>query len=297
MNSMNILLLCMGFVACPLSAERVIVDEIRCTLYTQEGARIKLSSDVKPHLDGRPRDVRDIVCDELMLCEAERYHIDVTPEDAERYMDELRKNNNMTRFAMERVIEEMDYTYPEALDQLRRRQMSEQLLDHRIRSDKRFMISPEEVAAFDKEHPVFEEGLYTLAEVLVHDAQALNKNFTAEELAALPWEESFVVKESELAEEMAFVIGANVGEIVLRDPVAEGVELTRLVAKKPRRRILVDEIVDPRTRRTLQDKIVEVIRMQRYEDVVREYQDELLRNATLRFAHPQDRLVVLGEDK
>lgn len=287
-----LLLLC---IACPLCADRTIVDEIRCIVYTEEGPHIKLSSDVKPHLDGTPRDLRDIVCEEVMIGEAKRFHIDA--EDAERYMDELRKNNNMTRFAMERVMEDIGYSYAEGLDQVRRRQIIEQLLDSKVRSDKRFVITPEEVVAFEKEHPLYEEGVFTLAEVVVQDPQALKKDFSAAELQALPWEEPFEVKESDLAETMRFVVDAKVGDIVLREPVAEGVELTRLVAAKPRRRVAIEEIIDPRTQKSLGDKIVETVRMRRYATVVKELQDELLKKATIRFAHPQDQIFVMEGDK
>ena len=296
-GTVMIILLLFLCLSCPLFADRTVVDEIRCIVYTPDGPRIKLSSDVKPNLDGRPRTLREVVCEELMVCEAERYHITVTPEDVERYMDELRKNNNMTRFGMEKVMEEMNYSYVEGLEQLQRRQMTEQLLDGRVRSDKRFMIPRTEAAAFDDEHPLFEEGVYTLAEVLVADPAALKKDFSAAELKALPWEEPFEVKESDLAESMRFVTDAPVGNIVVREAVAGGVELTRLVAKKPRRRVGLEDVVDPRTKKTLYDKIVEVMRMQRYEKILKEYQDELLQKSAIRFTHPQDKIFVLeGKD-
>lgn len=277
-------------------AERKIVDEIRTVVCGEDGARIILTSEsIRPDLDGRPTNLKDTICEELLLSEAQRYHIIVTPDDVEHYIAELQKNNHMSRAGLEHAMEEMGYTYQEGMEKLRRRQVTEQVIDNRVRGDKRFVITEEEVNKFNTDHPIFDEAVYTLADVVLDDEPS--PAMSQEELDTLPWEEPFEVKERDLAEDMQFIATIKVGDIVSRDHVDGVWELTRLIGKKPRRRVGLDEVVDQRSGRTLYDKIVDVIRMQRYETLIEEYHAELLSNATLRFTYEQDRLAILGPQK
>jgi hypothetical protein len=289
------------FLSTAVRAERIIVDEIRTVVYNEDGAHVILTSDIKPDLDGRPRDLHDAVCEQILVCEADRYHIKVTQEDVERYLGELQKSNNMGRSAMERVMDEMGYTYAQGLEKLRRKQQGEQLVDHRVRSDARFMIKPEEVAAFDAENPSYEQAVYTLADALVAEdgSDIMKKKFSAADLDALPWEDPFEVKERDLADNMQFVAQANVGDIVLREPSEGGshVELIRLVAKKPSRRVALTDVIEPVSKKTLGDKITDVIRMKRFEELLKEYYAELLGKSTVRFTYEKDRNFVMGNKK
>lgn len=276
-----------------LCAERKIVDEIRTVVYHEDGARIILASEsTRPDLDGRPTNLKDAVCEELILADAQRFHITVTPDDVERYLAELQKNNRMSRAGLEQAMEEMGYSYQEGMEKLRRRQIVEQMIDSRVRGDKRFMVTQEDVAAFSDANPVFEEAVYALAEAVLDTEPAAD--ISAAALDALPWEEPFEVRERDLAEDMQFLADATVGDIVSRDHIDGEWELTRLVAKKARRRLGLDDIIDPKSKKTLYDRIVDVIRMQRYETLIEEYQAELLKKATVRFTYEQDRAQVLG---
>ena len=271
-----------------MQAARVVIDEIRATVYHEDGARIIVSSDIRPDLDGHQRTLRDAVLDELMLIEGERFHITVTEEDAEDYLAELQKANHMSRAAMERLMEDMGYTYKQGLEKLRRRQAVEQLIDFRIRSDKRFIVNREDVEKFEKEHPVFEQAVYTLAQVVVNDDAALKKQYAAKELDVLNWEEPFDVHENDVAEDKKFIADAPLGTLVDREAVEGGIELTRLVARKPRRRVPVDE---------LYDQVVNRIRMERFEELMKDFQKDVLAKSTIRFTRPQDRVLVFGQEK
>jgi hypothetical protein len=268
-----------------LFSSRIIVDEIRAVVYHEDGARIILSSDIKPDLDGRPRTLRDAVLEEIMLLEAEHLHFTVTDDDAEDYLAELQKNNHMSRAAMERVMEDMGYSYAEGREKLRRRQAIERLIDFRIRSDKRFIVTREDVEKFESEHPVYEQGVYTLAQVVLPD-HLIKDKYTQKELDVLKWEEPFEVQENEVAEDKKFLADVQLGSIVDREIVEGGIELTRLVARKPRRRVTVDE---------LYDQVVNRIRMERFDVLMKDFQKNMLGKSTIRFTHPQDQQFVLEQ--
>lgn len=292
-------LLVLGCLSLNMFAERIVVDEIRTVVYNEDGARIILSSDIKPDLDGRPRSLYDVVCEEVMVCEADRMRVKITQEDVEKFLGDLQKNNNMTRSAMEKLMDEMGYTYAQGMEKLRRRQMAEQVIDYRVRGDARFVIPEADIKKFDDANPSYEQAVYTLSDALVAEdgSDMLHKKFTQKELDALPWEEPFEVKESDLAENMQYVSNATVGEIVLREPAeTKGyVEVIRLVAKKPKRRVALTEVIEPHTKKTLGDKIADVMRMKRFEELLKEYQKELLDKSAVRFTYDKDRTFVMGD--
>jgi parvulin-like peptidyl-prolyl isomerase len=265
--------------------DREVVNEIRAVVYHKGGASPILTSDVRPSLDGAPRNLRDIVIEELMIVDAQRLNINVSEEDANRYLETLQKANHMPRAAMEKVMEEMGYTYQEGKEVLRRRQMVEQIIDYRIRSDKRFIVQREDVVAFDNAHPAYDEACYLLSQVCVPEAvgRADGKDLSQKELDKFAWEEPFEVKESELAEDKRFIANEKIGTIIDHDIVSDGIDLTRLVGKKPKRRVPVDERYD---------QILNSIRMERFEGLVNEYQDSLIKNSTVRFTYPEDKILV-----
>lgn len=273
------------------SAERTIIDEIRVIVYHQGGSELILSSDIRPSLEGRPRTLRDIVLQRLMVLDAESLHITITNEDAERFLGELQKMNGLSRDAMLEVFRELGYSYEEGLEQLRYRQMIEQILDIRIRTNKRLIVQRSDVEGYDKEHPVFEEAVYVLQQVCLpaqtdeERAALLEKEFSEKEIDCFAWEEPFEIQERDLAEDKRFIADAHNGALVFRDNVEEGVELTRLVSKKERRKVELEEHFD---------EVSEIIARQRFETLYKEYEQSLFEKASLRFNRPEDKQEVLG---
>ncbi|KKS68619.1 MAG: hypothetical protein UV38_C0001G0160 [candidate division TM6 bacterium GW2011_GWE2_42_60] len=273
------------------SAERTIVDEIRVIAYHQGGSELILSSDIRPSLEGRPRSLRDIVLQRLMVLDADSLHIAVTSDDAERFLGELQKMNGISRDAMLEVFRELGYSYEEGLEQLRYRQMIEQILDVRVRTNKRLIVQRSDVEEYEKEHPLFEEAVYVLQQVCLpaqteeERTHLEKKDFSQKDLASFAWEEPFEIQEHDLAEDKRFIADAQEGTVVFRDNVDEGVEITRMVSKKERRHVSLDERFD---------EVSEVIARQRFETLFKEYERSLLEKASLRFNRPEDKIAVLG---
>lgn len=267
------------------SVAREVVNEVRAIIYHKDGsAKLILTSDVKSDMNGAPRSIRDIIVRQLQIEDARSLHITVSKDEIEAYLASLQKANRMTRADLEKLMENMGFTYEEGAEELLGRQMAEQAIDQRIKSDKRFIIQREEVEAFDTKNPAYEEACYTLCQVCVPTEKA-PKDSDAKALDALPWEEPFEIKESQLSEDKFFIANEPLGIIVDRDEVDEGVELTRLVDKKLRKKIEVDQRYD---------QIVNIIRMQRFEELMREYEQELLSKATIRFTYPEDKKIVMA---
>lgn len=274
--------------------EQVVIDEIVAILYHPGGTDIVLRSDLKKSLDGRPFSLRDILTQRLMVLDAQSMNITISQDDAERFLGELQKMNHLTRDEMIAAFADQGFSYQEGIEQLRRRQMVEQIIDLRIRSDKTLMITKQEVAAFDEQNPQFDEATFTLAQAFIPAAtwaaRAKQLAWSDAELSALVWGEPFVIRESELADDKRGLADAAIGGVVDTVDVGDGAEITRLLAKTPRRRYTVDE------RYT---EIATALFNERFMRLLHEYENKLLEETAIKFTYPEDQQQVfaVGEDK
>ncbi|HBL98531.1 TPA: hypothetical protein DDZ86_02715 [Candidatus Dependentiae bacterium] len=269
--------------------ERTIIDEIRAIIYHANGSELILSSDIRPSLEGRDRTLRDIIIQRLMAVDAQSLHITVTAEDAERFLGELQRINGLSREAMLEAFLEHGFNYEEGIAQLQMRQLVDQIIDVRVRTNKKLIIQQEDVENYEIAHPKYVEASYLLQQVCIpqgslSDAELEAKQFTPAELKAFAWESPIEVKESELADDKKFIRDSKEGTVVWRELVDEGLELTQLVKKTPQTRISAKERYD---------EISEALGRERFTLVLKDYEDSLLSKASIRFTRPEDKILVL----
>lgn len=267
-----------------MGAEEVLVNEIRAIVYHKGGSAPITDSDLRA-LDGHSVTLRDAILRQLMVVHGQQF-AQVTDDDVEKMLAELQKANGINREGMLRAFEMAGFTQEEGFLELKRQQIVSQVLEVRVRSDKRLIVQKGDVEEYDREHPAFVESVYTLQQVCLPSKTDVNQHFSAAQIEAFSWEKPFDVKESELAEDKRFIIDAAAGAIVGRECVAEGLELTRLVKKTPGRRITLDERYDD---------VVEQLRRERFAKVLDEFQRDLLRGASIWFSRPEDRDEVMAE--
>jgi hypothetical protein len=252
-----------------------IVDEIIAQVYSPEGNEIILYSDLIAGIDGQSKTMREVVLERLTVLDARKYKIQVTEEELDRFLAQLLKQNSWTRNDFIMFLDQHGYTYEEGRELLRNKQMMNQVLDYRVRSDRRMIVKREEAFEHYKAHPENEEATFTLA-----IAYAPFSTYSAEQLdtmvadnaipETLVWDEPFTLKTSELADDRQFIMERPVDSIVLVDKLEDGYELTKLIEKTPAKEIPFDDVYGP---------IVSKIRQGRFAQVLQDYQDELLKNA------------------
>ncbi|MCL5436580.1 MAG: hypothetical protein M1549_01725 [Candidatus Dependentiae bacterium] len=267
-----------------LHAEEVLVNEIRAILYHKSGSVPLTNSDLRA-LDGHVVTLREAVLRQLMMVHGQQF-AQVSDDDVEKMIAELQKANGLSRDGMMHAFEAAGFTKEEGMLELKRQQIVSQVLEVRVRSDKRLIIQKYDVEEYNREHPAFAESIYTLQQVCAPAEGSEHREFTADELKGFAWEAPFDVKESELADDKHFIIDAAIDSIVGRDRVAEGLELTRLVKKVPGRLLTLEERYD---------EIMDTLRRQRFFTVLREFQASLLKDASIWFSHPEDRDAVMAE--
>lgn len=269
------------------TTDRYIIDEILVIIYSSQGTKIVLKSSLKPSLDGTPRNLFQIILELLMEAEAEKLKIMITDEDAERYIAQVQKDNNLSRRALDNLFKNLGYTYAQALRELRRKQMVDAVLEYKIKTNKALMIERCDVIEFYDANPEYEEANYSLAQTVV-SKDAINKEQLDEmikqgDLSIFDWEEPFTLKESEIADDKKFIVHEEVGAIVDVQEIEDGFELTRLVAKTEKVLIPLDERYDA---------IAQSILKERYMNLVRDYQRQLLKQTKMRFTYKEDGLKV-----
>ncbi len=271
---------------------RTLVNEIVAIIYHEMGTVAILASDVRPGLDGQMQSLRKIIFDRLMQLDAAYHKIVVTNEDAEKYIENVQKESKLSRRAVEQMFAQAGYTYSEALEMLRARQMIEQVVEYRVRSDKRLLITRAQAEERYNQNTPMVEPTYTIAIAFISEKQMGNKTLT-DYLKTIDldkdvkFDDPIEFKESEIVEERKAIINHKEGEIVFTEPIAGGFEITRLVKKTAAYPVPFDQCAG---------EIVIKMRQERLPEVFDDYYNLLLSQATIRFTHPEDAKVLESKE-
>ncbi len=93
-----------------------VLDQIVAIIYHVEGNELVLDSDRFGALDGKPKSLREIVIEKLMLLDARRHKISVPEETLDRFIGQLLKNNGWSRFELIDFLEKRGYSFEEGRD-------------------------------------------------------------------------------------------------------------------------------------------------------------------------------------
>jgi len=270
------------FGALSCAAEQYPINGILAVIYHDAGSQIILDSDLRPTLEGQPRTIKEVIVDNLMVVDANRLHISVTPEETNRFLSHLQKENGLTREAVFEIFKSLGYTEEEGLEEIRKKQIIEQVIDRQVRSKKKFLVQKEEVQKFYDAHQPKEEATYTIAQsfipedTITYDVLMHRKNDTTL-IKELSWDEPFTFKESELAEGIKHITTVPLDTIVLVEKVEGGTEITRLVSKTAERIMTLEECYADLANELTKD---------RYFELLNEYYSDLLKTAKIRFTDP-----------
>ena len=272
------------FIFTSLFSEKKLINEILVIIYHEMGTVAVLASDVRPGLDGRMQTLREVILSKLMQFDAMYHKIVVTPEQAEQYIENIQKQNRLSKKAVEDLFREAGYSYNEAREYLRSRQMIEQVVEFRVKSDKRMIVSRMDAEERYKKNPPTTETLYALAIAFIPQEQLGKKTLeeylkNADAEKNLMFDEPFELKESEIAPDRQIILTKQAGDIVFTEPVEGGFEVTRLLKKISAGAVPFDDCYH---------EIATKMRQERLKEVFDEYYNLLLSQATLRFTHPED---------
>jgi len=265
------------------------VDEVMAIIYNQQGNEIILRSDIRPHLDGTPRTLHDVLLDRLKVQDAGRLRVHVTEHEVDQFLSRIQEEYGLSQSDIAYLFSELGYTYQEGRQLLRQQHVIERILDYRVKMDRRMMIQREDVAAYDDAHPVYQPAGYLLQMAHIpadayeyHTVQSYIDDNAIDEIAE--WQDCFYISEEDLDPEMQFIADHPEGSIVDIDTTSQGTEITRLVKRYERQRVPLEQRYDT---------IAQTLREQRYHEILQEYHQRLFREASIRFTHTEDRQEVM----
>ncbi len=271
-----------------LPARMQLVNEIVAIIYHEMGTVAILASDIRPALDGHMQTLREVILNRLMQFDALYYKFNVTLQEAEKFIENVQKKDRLSRKAVEDMFAQAGYTYAEALEYLRADQMVKQIVEMRVRSDKRLLITRAQAEERYKENPPQVEAVYTLAIAFISKEQ-LGKKKLSDYLKTInldkdvQFDEPFDLKESEIADDRKDIITHKEGDIVFTEAIEGGYEITRLIKAVPAQVMPFDDCYMV---------IVSKMRQEKLPEVFADYYKLLLSQATIRFTHPEDAKVL-----
>jgi hypothetical protein len=253
--------------------ELFLIDEIEVSIFGQEGVKIITSSDVsRPSLTGSPRSKEDIVFEQAILLDAQKYKISADDDAIDKYLNSIQREHNLSRSELEMIFTAAGWTLEEGREQLKNLQVINMMLDFKIRGN--LIVLRKDVENYYHEHPEYNEPAYLLSTTLVPYTDSGNKEKQKKTLmqeiqnksAAFDWSEPFWINSSDIAEDKQFITSMLVATISKPIATEHGFELYRLVDKKEA------EL------RSLEDRYTEILnelRRPKYEELLRDYKQEL----------------------
>ena len=258
----------------------VTIDTIQAVVFGQGGAQVITRSDVtRPSLSGAPQSLDDLIFERLVFLDAQKYKI-VPDEDAvDKYLALVQKENNLTLDQLKEVFASAGYSYEEGRQQFRILQTVNSMLGLKIHSQ--VIVPRAQVEEYYQQNPAVQEAEYNLqygfmpyvpekreaqAKALRHMAQ------TGREVKDIQWNDSFWVKQSDVADDKAFIFSMKVDET--SQPIAQqgGYELYRLIDKHEESIPTLDERYH---------EIADILRRPVFEELMENYKKNLFDSVSI----------------
>lgn len=260
-----------------------LIDKIEVIIYGEEDVLLVTKSDFeRMSIDGQPQTKEGILLQGLMFLDAQKFRMVPNDEAIASYLNNIQREHNMTREQLEQLFKSSGYTYEEAVEQLRKLQAVNSIVDFKIRS--RLIVPEQDVITYYKAHPVKLEPTYSIqrAVVAVPTDEAAATQFKKDlehwcatgegSLFAPAWQDAFWIDKADLADDKKFITTMNVGSCAVSGEVSVGMELFKLVEKK-------DEREQPLEERYVE--IVDILRRPKYEELFAEYKKQLFDSASI----------------
>lgn len=267
-----------------------LIDDIEVIIYGEEDLRPDAKSRVqlitksdfeRSSIDGQPRTKDGVILERLMYLDAQKFGMVQSDDAVDNYLNNIQREQGMTKEQLEQLFMASGYTYEEAREQLRILYAANSIVDFKIRS--RLIVPEQDVIVYYKAHPILLEPTYSIQRAVVAapsegvDAIKFKKDLeqwcaTGEGTFAPAWQEPFWIDKSDLADNKKFITTMHVGSCATAGTVVDGIELFKLVNKK-------DEREQPLEERYVE--IVDVLRRPKYEELFTEYKKQLLDSASI----------------
>ncbi|HSC25348.1 MAG TPA: peptidyl-prolyl cis-trans isomerase [Candidatus Babeliales bacterium] len=263
------------------ASDFVLLDQIEVVVYGQEDVEIITKSDLdRPSLGGGFRTKDEIIFEREVLLDAKKHHLPQDEEAIDAYLIQIQREHNLSEKELEEIFTSSGYTIEEGRQQLQMLQTINTMLDVKIRSN--LIVPRKDVEEYYNNNPVMIEATYTLQRAFVPQSKKMSpeKQYavlekyaqTEKGVSGIIWGDAFTISHADIAENKHFIYTMELGQISLPQAINDGFELFKLIDK-------VSEQV-----RSLEDsyrEIVDILRRPKYEELMENYRNLLLKNASI----------------
>ncbi len=271
----------LGLLVTSLCSARYKVDGINTIIYGESDTILITESEaLRPGLDGQPKTVDDTIFENLVYLDAKRMGAAPTDEDIRRHWEEVKKQNGLSEADMQRVAAQSGYTVQEAKAQLGKMSGINQMFDFKVRSG--LFVSQRDVETYYHAHPETKPAEYCIVRAVVPFSDLEPKQETKERLdtfvrtgrgaVRIAWSEPFWLQHDQIAEDKRFIYDMKLGQLSKPVELPQGLEIFKLVDKKPERLVPLKERYD---------EIANFLKRPKYQELLNTYKTELYDKATI----------------
>lgn len=274
-SGIQIIVLAIATTLCEVRAELYLVDKIECVVCGPERNTPLTNTDQthKKDMNGQPIPMPQLIQSDIVSQQIIADKIPVDPTAADKYIESLKKQNNLTDSDLADMFEGIGRTYLEGLGLLNEQYLHEMFMHYKFKSQQ--IATDEDVIKYHEEHPVYADGQAEI-QVAYVDFNDENKDSLRAEIdkiikgeksssLTIEWSSPIKVALRDIADDKKFVFDMNPEEVVSYDG-AGAFELYKLIDKQQPKMKSLEE---------MRSSIVEKLTRQKLERMLEDYNQEV----------------------
>ena len=266
-------------------AEYQLVDQIDAIVYLDNDSFIVTRSEVaRPGIDGAARSLQDVIFDEVAFRHGrDFFNIRIDDAAIDRHVAGIQKDFNLTSKDIEAMAREAGYTTSEWREEFRKKQTLNSLLDYRIRTHSKGMISEAEVHAYHDKNPLVIDASVTLRKAEVSfdgedgatEAQKTDITKKMNNKKSFKWSTPFTVVEDAISEQLQSLITAAPGSLVGPFEASDGYEVFLVESRVKTHQMSLEDRYD---------QIMRTLSEGRFNQMMNEFRSELMDTVGLEYS-------------
>ena len=267
-----------------MATNHLLVDGIvACVFGPQKTDIITYSDLARPGIDGTPRTLDKLVVRALKDQEAQRYGMQSSPEAVEKNLQAVFREHNWAENDFNKMVQAAGWMPEEAREEFRIMTDVNQIESFKIFSQ---LIVPErDILAYYQANLELEPASYHIQRAVVPYDFEIEREIQLKEILKslkkqkleLEWSPSFWVTEDDIKNDKEFIASLDIHQISQPREVVEGFEFFKLLESKERHQKTLEE---------MRNKIIEILRAPKAEELQESYHKDLLKRSTVVYCDP-----------
>ncbi|MFA5998904.1 MAG: hypothetical protein WC747_02725 [Candidatus Babeliales bacterium] len=232
------------FVVLPdlVQAELILLDQIECVVCGPERNTPLVDTDAswKRDLNGKFIDIQRQIQQDIVNQQVIAEKMPMEPAAAQKYIDGLKTQNNLSDADLTTMFAEVGRTTPEGLSLLHDQYVQEFFTHYKFKSQ--LVATDDEISEYYNEFPEFIEGWVdiTIAHIPYEQASRETVKSQIESFVStgkadnltVPWSSAIRIATDDIAKDKEFVLGMDANQTLIREIDGE-FELYKLTEKEP----------------------------------------------------------------